>query len=102
MKEFRVEIENPEDLNATDLAERVSLGYDDCVGAGRVVLLSDGCDTGAERLQWLLVDNGGSLRIGIAWGGNADWGDVNGAGDEAIHAAIHDYLNDADAWDARN
>jgi hypothetical protein len=36
-------------------------------------------------------------RVGIAAGGNAEWGDTRGDAD----AAIWDYLNDADAWAAR-
>jgi len=55
----------------------------------------DGSANGGEAV---IVDG----RIGITWGADALWGDVRGSTDEAIEAAIHDCLNDADAWEARN
>ena len=39
-------------------------------------------------------------RLGIAWGAEADWGDVDDALD--IGPAIDDWLNDRDAWEARS
>jgi len=39
-------------------------------------------------------------RIGIWWGAETQWGDCL-TGDD-IEAAISDWLNDADAWAARN
>lgn len=41
-------------------------------------------------------------RIAIMWGGDSDWGDLRKAGDDEVLAAISDWLNDADAWEARN
>jgi hypothetical protein len=58
--------------------------YIDIVGYGR-----------AEALY--SPDDG---RLGIAWGADADWGDVNDALD--IGPAIDDWLNDLEAWEARN
>lgn len=51
-------------------------------------------------------------RIGIAWGADATWGDLwsecdlttEAGGDEfaaAVRAAVNDWLNDHEAWDAR-
>ena len=51
-------------------------------------------------------------RVGIAWGGDASWRDLRDAcdlttetGGDAfaieLRAAINDWLNDPDAWDAR-
>ena len=51
-------------------------------------------------------------RIGIAWGADADWGDLRDACDltteeggdryaDALHAAIRDWLDDPEAWKAR-
>ncbi len=51
-------------------------------------------------------------RIGIAWGADADWGDLRDACDltteeggdrfaDALHRAIDDWLNDREAWESR-
>jgi len=53
---------------------------------------------GYGRAEALYVSE--NHRLGIAWGADADWGDVDGVGD--IGPAIDDWLNDRDAWEARN
>lgn len=40
-------------------------------------------------------------RVGIAFNADAQWGDFDGTV-EGLRAAVNDYLNDADAWEARN
>ena len=63
----------------------------------------------AQALYVEFLDSGqatGGGRLGIAWGADATWGDVHGTwGDNGmadIERAIDEWLNNAEAWEARN
>jgi hypothetical protein len=64
----------------------------------------------ATTAQAVVIWANDDYRVGLAWGGNADWGDVpteaTGKDDpafaSAVYDAIDDWLNDAEAWEARN
>ncbi len=95
---FFYHVISPKSLTARDLLEEVGAAYaglsdqtEARIDAYRIHI--DGSPNVAEAL---IVDG----RIGICTGGNSDWGDV-GVGTDAIEAAVDDYLNDADAWEAR-
>jgi hypothetical protein len=47
-----------------------------------------------EHLDYVGVD-----RVGLAWNSYADWGDVNG---DDLDAVVDEWLNDPEAWEARN
>lgn len=89
---------DPNDLTAIDLMEErdnASAGqYDQTEALIDAIRIHIG---GVNNVAEALIING---RIGICTVGDSDWGDV-GVGTDAIEAAIDDYLNDADAWEAR-
>jgi hypothetical protein len=63
-----------------------------------------------ETVQAVVISAEGGYRIGIAWGGDADWADLPTAAegnddpdfDRAVSEAIDLYLNDYEAFEARN
>ena len=57
----------------------------------------------AQALVIPFAEDASEGRIGIAWGADADWGDVHHLcdGDHDIEEAIEDWLNDEKAWERR-
>jgi len=64
----------------------------------------------SERAEAIVIYADHSYRLGVAWGGDATWGDVRTDAttnadpdfEAAVVAALRDWLTDPDAWEARN
>lgn len=92
---------SPDQLD--DALDEVDALGDSALGA-EIVALSFFVDDDPSA-EALIVER----RIGIAWGGDAAWGDLDLRGpadiDDWLHpdvrVAINDWLNDAEAWEAR-
>lgn len=108
---FRIEEIPLDALHSTDLrAEAAGEGSERNLASpfdGAYRILIDGAPEAAEALVATFPD--ASIgRIGIAWGADAQWGDVrdlfgveSGDGFLDIRQAVDDFLNDAEAWEAR-
>tara|TARA_R100001086_G_scaffold241678_1_gene168758 strand:+ start:89 stop:430 length:342 start_codon:yes stop_codon:yes gene_type:complete len=107
MRTFAVEEIELEDLNALDLVEETQF-LPVCVSstaswflptqeakAYRIAIYDAvGSYPEAESAQALYCPTMG--RLGIAWGADATWADV-----ESLEAGIEAWLNDPEAWEAR-
>ena len=67
-------------------------------------------DGEAEAAQAVVISAEGGYRVGIGWGSDADWADLRTTAqgndepdfDRAVDEAVDLYLNDHDAFEARN
>lgn len=105
-RDFRMEHISLEDLTATDLRRETGPRLAALPTPGPVAYLVEverepGGQLETEAAQVLVEPAIG--RIGIAWGGDAQWSGLAGGGDldERVRRSIDDYLNDPDAWEAR-
>ena len=92
MRTFAVEEIGQGDLNALDLQGDCRRHYG---GVAYRIAIYDamGMNPEAESAQALHYPSIG--RLGIAWGADATWADV-----ESLEAGIEAWLNDPEAWEA--
>jgi hypothetical protein len=84
----------PESIGALDLRAEVS----EARRAGlEVTAYAVDIEDAPEAAEAVVIDG----RLGIAWGAPADWGSVRSADRRDVARALDDWLNDADAWEAR-
>ena len=93
MRTFAVQEIGQGDLHARDLQAGSPLLYE---GTAYRITIYDavGSYPEAESAQALYCPTMG--RLGIAWGADATWADV-----ESLEAGIETWLNDPEAWEAR-
>ncbi len=97
---YRYEFIHPDALTMGDLAAIVATKPKNApMTAYRLTIYSASGHQLAERAEALLIDGN---RLGIAWGGDATWGDILPADNGEVLNAFYDWLNDAEAWEARN
>ena len=94
MRTFAVEEIGQGDLNALDLQGDYRRHYG---GVAYRITIYDtvGMNPEAESAQALYYPSIG--RLGIAWGADATWADV-----ESVETGIEAWLNDPEAWEAGN
>lgn len=87
-----------DELSASDLRDEAERQPD--ARAYVATVYDEQGDERAESIQALMLRP--ERRVGIAWGADAEWGDLATLTDGEIEQCIHEYLNDDDAWAARN
>jgi len=80
-----------EELVATDLRQEVIQANDNDHVSAYSIRIGDMAEK-AEALYFPMQH-----RLGIAWGADATWADV-----ETLESGIEMYVNDGEAWNARN
>lgn len=88
------------DVHATDLQHEIAklkAHHEKCETGTIVVFEPDGRQA-FQPVEYVYAVAAG--RVGFAWGADAEWGNVQ-SGDD-LEQAIDDFLNDADAWQARH
>lgn len=100
--DYRYEEIDPADLTHTDLRELAEAeGSDEPIHAFRVDVyknLSGDYERVPNRAEALVI----GPRIGIAWGSDASWGDLDFNQPAVVSDALDCYFNRAGDWQARN
>ena len=93
-RRFMYECVSVEEITATDLQEEAQ-SIPDAQAYIVTLVKPDGyLETNAERPQVLYSPSIG--RMGIAWGADATWADVDG-----VEQGIDMYFNDPEGWEVR-
>lgn len=91
----RIEVD---ELSASSLREAAETQPDS--RAYRAAVYDEDDNQAAESIQAVMLRT--ERRVGIAWGADAEWGDLETLTDDEVATAIEEYLNDEDAWAGRN